>query len=131
MTLYSPSSQYENFTDYTPSPACDGGKREHTCLVPVLVFVPSVVRSRRILKSLLHGAEGQGGILLEVLEIVPTFLVRITGVSSAMSALKLIRPFVSANTAIEIYNALNFTTLNYCSPVWRSLGGKLSEKLHK
>ena len=61
-TFFSPSIFYDSVLTvitvreihrlYTPSPACDGGKREHTCLVPVLIFVPSVVRSRRILKSL-------------------------------------------------------------------------------
>ena len=46
-TSYSPCSHNETFTDNTPSPACDGGKREHMCLVLFLISVPSVVRAQQ------------------------------------------------------------------------------------
>ena len=52
-------------------------------------------------------------------------------VSSAIGALKRIRPFVSQSTAIRIYNALIQPHLDYCSPVWDGLSNQLSDKLQK
>ena len=52
-------------------------------------------------------------------------------VSSAIGALKRIRPFVSQSTAIKIYNALIQPHLDYCSPVWDGLSTQLSDKLQK
>ena len=53
-------------------------------------------------------------------------------VSSAISALKRARYFISKETAIQIYNALIMPHFDYCSPVWESfLSGYLSDKLQK
>ena len=52
-------------------------------------------------------------------------------VSSAIGALKRVRPFISKETAIQIYNALIMPHLDYCSPFWDSLSGYLSDKLQK
>ena len=52
-------------------------------------------------------------------------------VSSALGALKRVRPFISKETAIRIYNALIMPHLDYCSPVWDCLSGHLSDKLQK
>ena len=52
-------------------------------------------------------------------------------VSSAISALKRVRPFISKETAIQIYNALIMPHLEYCSPVWDCLSGYLRDKLQK
>ena len=52
-------------------------------------------------------------------------------VSSAIGALKRVRPFISKETAIQIYNALIIPHFDYCSPVWDCLSGYLSEKLQK
>ena len=38
-------------------------------------------------------------------------------VSSAIGALKRVRPFISKETAIQIYNALIMPHFDYCSPV--------------
>ena len=38
-------------------------------------------------------------------------------VSSAISALKRVRPFIPKETAIQIYNALIVPCFDYCSPV--------------
>ena len=51
--------------------------------------------------------------------------------SSAIGALKRVRPFTSKETAIQIYNALIMPHLDYCSPVWNNLSGYLSDKLQK
>ena len=51
--------------------------------------------------------------------------------SSAIGALKRVRPFILKETAIQIYNALIVPYLDYCSPVWDCLSGYLSDKLHK
>ena len=48
-----------------------------------------------------------------------------------MGALKRVRPFISKETAIQIYNALIMPHLDYCSPVWDCLSGYLSDKLQK
>ena len=52
-------------------------------------------------------------------------------ISSAIGALKRVRPFTSKETAIQIYNALIMPHLDYCSPVWDNLSGYLSDKLQK
>ena len=52
-------------------------------------------------------------------------------VSSAIGALKRIRHFISANTALQIYNALILPHFDYCSPVWDCLSGQSSDKLQK
>ena len=52
-------------------------------------------------------------------------------VSSAIGALKRVRPFISKETAIKIYNALIMPHFDYCSPVWDCLSGYLSDKLQK
>ena len=50
-------------------------------------------------------------------------------VSSAIGVLKRVRPFISKETAIQIYNALIMPHFDYCSPVWDCLSGYLSDKL--
>ena len=52
-------------------------------------------------------------------------------VSSAIGALKRIRHFISANTALQIYNALILPHFDYCSPVWDCLSSQSSDKLQK
>ena len=52
-------------------------------------------------------------------------------VSSAIGALKRVQPFISKETAIQIYNALIMPHFDYCSPVWDCLSGYLSDKLQK
>ena len=52
-------------------------------------------------------------------------------VSSAIGALKRVRPFISKETATQIYNALIMPHFDYCSPVWDCLSGYLSDKLQK
>ena len=52
-------------------------------------------------------------------------------VSSAIGALKLVRPFISKETAIQIYNALFIPHFDYCSPFWDCLRSYLSDKLQK
>ena len=52
-------------------------------------------------------------------------------VSSAIGAIKRVRPFISKGTAIQIYNALIMPHFDYCSPVWDCLSGYLSDKLEK
>ena len=52
-------------------------------------------------------------------------------VSSAIGALKRLRPFISKETAIQIYNALILPHFDYCSLVWECLSGYLSDKLQK
>ena len=52
-------------------------------------------------------------------------------VSSAIGALKRVRPFISKETAIQIYTALIMPHFDYCSPVWDCLSGYLSDKLQK
>ena len=51
--------------------------------------------------------------------------------SSAIGALKLVRPFISKDVAIEIYNALISPHFDYCSLVWDCMRGYLSDKLQK
>ena len=45
--------------------------------------------------------------------------------SSAIGALKRVRPFIPKETAIQIYNALIVPYIDYCSPVWDCLSGYL------
>ena len=52
-------------------------------------------------------------------------------VSSAIGALKRMRPFISKETAIQIYDALIMPHFDYCSIVWDCLSGSLSDKLQK
>ena len=49
-------------------------------------------------------------------------------VSSAIGALKRVRPFISKETAIQIYNALIMPHFDYCSPVWAGLFEWLLER---
>ena len=48
-----------------------------------------------------------------------------------LRALKRVRPFISKETAIQIYNALIIPYFDYCSPVWDCLSGYFSDKLQK
>ena len=52
-------------------------------------------------------------------------------VSSAIGALKRVRPFIPMDVAVQIYNALILPHFDYCSPVWDGLSGCLSDKLQK
>ena len=52
-------------------------------------------------------------------------------ISSAIGALKRIRPFISESTALQIYQALILPHFDYCSPVWDGLNVTLSDKLQK
>ena len=52
-------------------------------------------------------------------------------ISSAICALKRIRPFISESTALQIYQALILPHFDYCSPVWDELSVTLSDKLQK
>ena len=52
-------------------------------------------------------------------------------VSSAIGALKRVRPFTLKETAIQIYKALIMPQFDYCSPVWDCLSGYLGDKLQK
>ena len=47
-------------------------------------------------------------------------------VSSAIGALERVWPFISKETAIQIYNALIMPHIDYCSSVWDCLSGYLS-----
>lgn len=49
--------------------------------------------------------------------------------SSAIGALKRVRPFISKDFAVQIYNALKLPYFDYCSPVWDCTSGYLSDKL--
>ena len=52
-------------------------------------------------------------------------------VSSAIGALKRVRPIIPTDVAVQIYNALILPHFDYCSPVWDGLIGCLSDKLQK
>ena len=52
-------------------------------------------------------------------------------VSSAIGALRRIRPLISQSTAVLLYKALIQPHFDYCSPVWDGLSNQLSEKLQK
>ena len=47
----------------------------------------------------------------------------------AIGALKRVRPFISTDVAVQIYNALILPHFDYCSPVWDCMSGYLSDKL--
>ena len=49
----------------------------------------------------------------------------------AIGALKRVRPFISKDFAVQIYNALILPYFDYCSPVWDCMSGYLSDKLRK
>ena len=51
--------------------------------------------------------------------------------SSAIGALKCIRPFISESSALQIYQALILPHFDYCSSVWDELNVTLSDKLQK
>ena len=52
-------------------------------------------------------------------------------ISSAIGALKRIRPYISERTALQIYQALILTHLDYFSSVWGDCNLTLSDKLQK
>ena len=52
-------------------------------------------------------------------------------ISSAIGALRRIRPLISQSTAVQIYNALIQPHFDYCVPVWDRLSVYLCEKLQK
>ena len=52
-------------------------------------------------------------------------------ISSAIGALKRIRPFISESTALQIYQALILPHFDCCSSVWDELNATLSDKLQK
>ena len=52
-------------------------------------------------------------------------------ISSGISALKRVRPFIDRDTAVKAYKGLVEPYFTYCSPVWDGLGCKLSEKLQQ
>ena len=62
---------------------------------------------------------------------VNTLMRFVKKVSSAIGALKRVWPFISKETAIQIYNVLILSHFDYCSPVWGCLSGYLSDKLQK
>ena len=50
---------------------------------------------------------------------------------TSAARLKRVRPFISRETTIQIYNALSMPHFHYCSPAWDCLSGYLSDKLQK
>ena len=52
-------------------------------------------------------------------------------ISSAIGALRRIRPLISQSTAVQIYNALIQSHFDYCAPVWDVLSSYPCEKLKK
>ena len=52
-------------------------------------------------------------------------------VTSAIGALRRIRPLISQSTAVLIYNSLIQPHFDYCSPVWDGFSDQLSDKLQK
>lgn len=52
-------------------------------------------------------------------------------ISSGIGALKRLRPFVSTDTAIKIYDSLIRPHFDYCSPVWDGICSTLSDKLQR
>ena len=51
--------------------------------------------------------------------------------SSAIGALKRVRPFIPTDVVVQIYNALILPHFDYCSPVWDCMSGSSSDKLQK
>ena len=52
-------------------------------------------------------------------------------VTSAIGALRRIRPLISQSTAVLVYNSLIQPHFDYCSLVWDGLSHQLSDKLQK
>ena len=52
-------------------------------------------------------------------------------ISSAIGALKRVRPFTFERTALQICQALILPHFDYCSSVWNGLSVALSDKLQK
>lgn len=52
-------------------------------------------------------------------------------ISSAIVALKRMRPFISDRTALQIDEALILPSFDYCSSVWGDCNLTLSDKLQK
>ena len=52
-------------------------------------------------------------------------------ISSGISALKRVRPFICDDTAILLYRALIEPYFDYCCPVWDGLSNELADKLQK
>ena len=52
-------------------------------------------------------------------------------ISSAIGALKRIRPYISKHTALQVYQALILPHFDYCSSVWGDCNLTLSDKLQK
>ena len=52
-------------------------------------------------------------------------------ISSAIGALKRLRPFICDDTAILLYRALIEPYFDYCCPVWDGLSNELADKLQK
>ena len=50
---------------------------------------------------------------------------------SAIGALRHVRPVISTDVAVQIYNALILPHCDYCSPVWDCMSGYLNDKLQK
>ena len=62
---------------------------------------------------------------------VNTLMRFVKKITSAIGALKRVRPFISKETAIQIYNALIMPHFDYCNPAWDCLSCYLSDKLQK
>ena len=52
-------------------------------------------------------------------------------VSSAIGALKRVRPFITFDTAVMVYKSLILPHFDYCSVVWGGISQYLSDKLQK
>ena len=52
-------------------------------------------------------------------------------VSSAIGALKRVRPFISRKAGVQLYFALIQPHFDYCCSVWDELGDTLAKKLQK
>ena len=52
-------------------------------------------------------------------------------IASAIGALKRIRPYITTNTAVQVYQALIQPHFDYCCSVWDGLGETLSCKMQK
>ena len=52
-------------------------------------------------------------------------------ISSAIGALKRIRPFITIDVANKMYKAIILPHLDYCSTVWDGLGVTLLDKIQK
>ena len=66
-----------------------------------------------------------------VLTLTVTFRMLPTMHHASHHALKRVRPFISTDVAVQIYNALILPHFDYCSPVWDCMSGYLSDKLQK